>query len=32
MLLPMVFLVTLFLLSWTMVMAHPEHLRAQGTA
>lgn len=31
-LLPVVFLVILFLLSWTMVMAHPEHLRAQGTA
>lgn len=28
-LLPVVFLVTLFLLSWTMAMAHPEHLRGQ---
>lgn len=32
MLLPVIFLVILFLLSWTVVMAHPEHLRAQGTA
>lgn len=32
MLLPVIFLVTLLLLSWTMVMAHPEHLRAQGPA
>lgn len=32
MLLPVIFLVTLFLCSWTMIMAHPEHLRAQGTA
>lgn len=32
MLLPVLFLVILLLLSWTMVMAHPDPLGAQGTA